>query len=173
MDIISSTQNKRVRFVKSLQTKPRFRRSERRLILEGGRLIASALLSAGRADFALYSPEHADYEVIAQLQARDCSLLPVSDAVLRHASDTQQAPGILAVFYLPRPAMPKAAQRVLILDEIREPAIWERFSVPRSRPASTWRFWRRAVSIPTTRKPSARGWARIFGCPYLNRAGRK
>lgn len=121
MDIISSTQNKRVRYVKSLQTKPRFRRSERKLVLEGDRLIADALNKGGKPDIAFYSPEHADYELIAQLQGRGCTLLPVSDAVLQHASDTQQAPGILVVLPLPRPPMPKAAARVLILDGVREP----------------------------------------------------
>lgn len=121
MDIISSTQNKRVRYVKSLQTKPRFRRSERKLVLEGDRLIDEALLAGGKPDTALYSPEKADYHLIAQMQERDCPLLPVSEAVLQHVSDTQQAPGLLAVFQLPRPPMPKAAERILILDGVREP----------------------------------------------------
>ncbi len=121
MDIISSTQNKRIRYVKSLQTKPRFRRSERKLVLEGGRLIAEALLANGKPDIALYSPEKADYELIAQLQGRDCPLLPVSETVLQHVSATQQAPGLLAVFQLPRPPMPAVPERILILDGVREP----------------------------------------------------
>ncbi len=121
MDIINSTQNKRVRYVKSLQTKARRRRSERKLILEGDRLIADALSSQGKPAFALYSPERADYELIAQLQGRNCAIQPVSEAVLRHVSDTQQAPGLLVAFQIPRPPLPQPAERVLILDAIREP----------------------------------------------------
>ena len=121
MDTISSTQNKRIRYVKSLQSKARLRRSERKLILEGDRLIADALAGGGKPDLALYSPEHADYEIISRLQDRDCALLPVSETILRHVSDTQQAPGILAVFQIPRPPLPQPAERVLILDAIGEP----------------------------------------------------
>lgn len=121
MDIINSTRNKRVRYLKSLQTKPRLRRGERKLILEGDRLIADALSSQGKPDLALYSPSRADYELIAQLQGRNCALLPVSEAVLRHVSDTQQAPGLLVAFQMPRPPLPQPAERVLILDAVREP----------------------------------------------------
>lgn len=121
MDIISSKQNKRVRYIKSLQTKPRFRRSERKLILEGDRLIADALSSRSKPDIVLYLPGRADYEIIAQLQGRGCALQPVNEAVLQYVSDTQQAPGILAAFQLPRPPLPPVAERVLILDAVREP----------------------------------------------------
>lgn len=121
MDVISSARNQRVRYLKSLQTKPRFRRGERKLILEGDRLIADALSSRGKPDIALYRPGRADYEVIAALQERDCALLPVSEAVLRHLSDTQQAPGIVAAFQIPRPHLPRQPARVIILDAIREP----------------------------------------------------
>ena len=121
MDVVNSTQNKRIRYVKSLQTKARLRRSERKLVLEGNRLIADALSRGGAPDFALYSLEHADYDVIAKLQERKCPLLPVSQDVLGYVSDTQQAPGILAVFYIPKPPLPQPATRVLILDAVREP----------------------------------------------------
>ncbi len=121
MDAISSTQNKRVRYVKSLQTKARLRRSERKLVLEGDRLIADAFSSGGRPDLALYSLENADFQVIAQLQNCKCELLPVSTEVLSFASDTQQPPGILAVFAIPKPPIPNPTSRVLILDAVREP----------------------------------------------------
>ena len=45
----------------------------------------------------------------------------MSEAVLRYVSDTQQAPGILAAFQLPRPPLPKRAERVMILDAVGEP----------------------------------------------------
>ena len=121
MDVISSARNPRVRYLKSLQTKPRFRRGERKLILEGDRLIADALASRGKPDIALYLPGRADYHLIAALQERNCALLPVSEAVLQFVSDTRQAPGTLAAFQIPRPPLPKRAERVIILDAIGEP----------------------------------------------------
>ncbi len=121
MDIITSTQNKRVKYVKALQTKARLRRSEMRLILEGRRLIHDALMRGGKADLALYSPERADYDLIARLQNKKCTLMPVSDDILKYVSDTQQTSGILAVFYIPKPPLPRQARRALIMDSIREP----------------------------------------------------
>ncbi|MCY4466001.1 MAG: RNA methyltransferase [Chloroflexi bacterium] len=121
MDPISSTQNKRVRHVKALVNRARLRRSERKLILEGDRLIADALARGGAAELALYSPQRADYGVIAQLQERGCTLLPVTESILRHVSDTQQPPGILGVFHIPKPSISQPCQRVLILDAISEP----------------------------------------------------
>ena len=121
MDAIRSTQNKRVRYVKSLQTKARLRRGDGKLVLEGDRLIADALKSGASPELALYSLENADYHVIARLQDTRCDLLPVSSEVLSFASDTQQPPGILAVFAIPKPRIPQPTARALILDAIREP----------------------------------------------------
>ncbi len=121
VDIITSAQNKRVKYVKSLQAKGRLRRSEKKLILEGDRLIRDALNSRGRPDLALYTPESADYELIAALQNRNCELLPVSQGVLSQISDTKRSPGILVVFQIPKPPLPVQVERVLILDAVREP----------------------------------------------------
>lgn len=121
MQPISSLHNKRVRHVKALASKARLRRSERKLILEGDRLIADALARGGAAELALYAPQRADYGVIAQLQKRKCTLLPVTEPILRHVSDTQQPPGILAVFHMPKPTIAQPCRRVLILDAISEP----------------------------------------------------
>ncbi len=121
MDIISSRQNKHIRFVRSLQKKAALRRSEEKFVLEGDRLIADALSRGGNPDLALYSPEKANYDLIAQLQNKRCTLLPVSDEILAHVSDTQQAPGILTVFQIPKPRIPQRSERVLVLDGIREP----------------------------------------------------
>ncbi len=121
MDRISSTQNKRIRYVKALQTKARLRRGEGKLVLEGDRLIGDALASGGLPSLALYSPERADYALIAELQNRHCDLLPARDDILRYLSDTQQPSGLLAVFCLPKPAIQRPTERIMILDAVREP----------------------------------------------------
>ncbi len=121
MDLITSTQNKRVKYAKSLQTKARFRRSELKIVLEGNRLISDALERGANPEYALYTPDSADYDLIAKLQNRQCELVPVSDDILKHVSDTQQAQGILGIFYIPKPPIPREPKRILIMDSIREP----------------------------------------------------
>ena len=121
MDLITSTQNKRVKYAKTLQLKARLRRSEMKIVLEGNRLINDALERGANPEFALYTPDNADYDLIAKLQNKRCELIPVSDEVLKHVSDTQQSQGILGIFFIPKPPIPKNPSRVLIMDSIREP----------------------------------------------------
>lgn len=121
MEIITSLQNQRVKLAYNLQNRAKSRRKERKVALEGVRLIGDALSSGNIPEFALYTPEAADYELIARLQDSDADILAVSDEVMKHVSDTQQPSGIVAVFPLPRPKLPKNPQRILILDAIREP----------------------------------------------------
>jgi len=121
MELITSLQNQRVKLTNNLQNRAKSRRKERKVALEGVRLIGDALTSGNTPEFALYTPESADYELIAQLQDSGVTLLTVSGEVMKHVSDTQQPSGIIAVFPLPRPKLPENPQRILILDAIREP----------------------------------------------------
>ena len=121
MDIITSKQNPRIKYAKTLQTKARLRRSEMKLILEGNRLIKDALQRSARPDYVLYTPDRADYDIIATLQNRKCELLAVSDEILNYVSDTQQAQGIIGIFFIPKPNLPQDPQRIVVMDNIREP----------------------------------------------------
>lgn len=124
MNLITSTQNKRIKFVKALQSKARLRRSESKLVLEGRRLIDDALQRGGKPELILYDPEHVDYHLIARLQNQRCTLLAVNSETLHYVSDTQQPQGILGVFHIPKPPLPKPPkpiERVLIIDGVREP----------------------------------------------------
>jgi len=120
-EIISSLQNNRVKLARQLQEKARLRRKERKIVLEGVRLIADALAVGYKPLFVFYESQHADYELIATLQDQQIQLIPVSADVIRHLSDTQNPQGIIAVFPLPEPALPQKPERILILDAIREP----------------------------------------------------
>lgn len=120
-DLITSTQNPRVKLVYSLQQRPRARRAERRIVLEGNRLLHDALQRGATPFFALYDPASADYELIAALQAHSVKLHAVAPDIMQHVSDTQQPQGVVGVFELPMPDMPRRAERVLILDGLREP----------------------------------------------------
>lgn len=120
-DVISSLQNPRVKLMYSLQNRPRGRRKENKLVLEGTRLIQDALDSGARPDFGFYTPEAADYELIARLQDRRATLIPVSNQVMQHISDTQQPQGIAVTFPIPAPDLPRHPRRILILDAIQDP----------------------------------------------------
>lgn len=120
-ELITSTQNNRVKLAHQLQAKARLRRKERKIVLEGVRLVSDAIAVGQRPIFVLYTAQHADYELIALLQDRSVDLLPVSDDVMRYMSDTQNPQGIIGVFPLPAPNVPEHPQSVLILDAIQEP----------------------------------------------------
>lgn len=120
-DVISSTQNPRVRQALNLQKNPRARRAERKIVLEGVRLIRDAFERGNVPDFVLYDLKTADYDLIAKLQETHAALLPASAEIIKHISDTQQPQGMIGVFPLPVPPVPKMPSRVLILDAIREP----------------------------------------------------
>src|SRR5262249_19397248 len=68
-------------------------------------------------DFILYTPG----SDVAFLANYPIEPILVSDEVMRHVSDTQQPQGIIGVFTMPAPSLPSDAQRILILDSIRDP----------------------------------------------------
>lgn len=121
VSMITSLQNDKVKLVYGLQNRARTRRKERRIVLEGTRLVRDAVEQGKRPAFVLYDAQTVDYELLALLQQGDSPLLEVSDEVMRHLTDTQQPQGILGIFPLPRPQLPKRQHRILILDNVRDP----------------------------------------------------
>ncbi len=120
-DIITSLQNPRVKLAYGLQTRPRTRRKERKIALEGAKLIRDALERGQHPDFVLYDPRQADYELIAALQEARADIAPASPEVMAHLTDTETPQGIIAIFPLPLPKLPSQASRILILDAISDP----------------------------------------------------
>lgn len=118
---ITSLQNERVKLTHQLQEKARLRRSERKIVLEGTRLVGDALSQKHRPLFAFYEVNSVDYGLLSRLQEVQTPLLEVSTEVLQYISDTQNPQGMVAVFHLPQPALPQEPKRVLILDAVREP----------------------------------------------------
>jgi len=121
MDLITSLQNDKVKLARTLQQKARSRRKERKIVLEGTRLVTDALDRKLRAHYILYDPQYADAALITRLEATDVELLPANNQVIRHTSDTQHPQGIVGVFQLPMPPLPRKAKRVLILDKLSDP----------------------------------------------------
>src|SRR5262245_12343790 len=108
---ITSLQNNRVKLVHQLQNKPRVRRTERKIVLEGMRLIRDAIEQKHRPEFLFYEPKHIDWDFIAQLQNKNMALIEVTDEIMQHVTDTQAPQGIIGVFPIPQPKLPKSPQR--------------------------------------------------------------
>jgi TrmH family RNA methyltransferase len=119
--MITSSQNEKVKLARALQSSARQRRKENKIVLEGTRLIQDALAAGHVPLFVLVSPSLRDDRLIAALAAKRIEALLTSEAVMRHASDTQEPQGVLAVFPLPRLKLPSALEHILILDAIRDP----------------------------------------------------
>ncbi|QPC82008.1 RNA methyltransferase [Phototrophicus methaneseepsis] len=118
---ITSTQNQRVKLTKTLQTKARARRGERKMVLEGHRLIGDALSRNRRPLFAFYSESNEGTPLLNQLRAAGTELLPASDDVVKYVSDTENTSGLVGVFTIPMPELPNNPLRMLVLDAVREP----------------------------------------------------
>ncbi|MCU0496845.1 MAG: RNA methyltransferase [Anaerolineae bacterium] len=121
MDMITSLQNPRVKLMNGLQTRPRTRRKERKMVLEGVRLLRDAIERGSKPEFVFYDPKTVDYEFLADLQGHNFEVLPVTPEVMQHVSDTQTPQGVIGVFPIPTPYIPRQPRSVLILDNVREP----------------------------------------------------
>lgn len=121
MDLITSPQNERVKLTHSLQHRARARRKHLKIPVEGDRLLRDALDRRQRPDFVLYTPEGADEKLVALLNKMRVPTLAVSPDVMAHASATAEPQGIVGVFPIPMPPLPKAPTRVLVLDAMGDP----------------------------------------------------
>jgi RNA methyltransferase, TrmH family len=108
--MIMSAQNPRVKQVRLLQAKARARHQQGRIVLEGARLVQDALAQGLEPDFILHTAAVTEF-----------AGLLVSEAVMAAMSATQQPQGVIGVFPLPAAQLAASANRVLILDAIRDP----------------------------------------------------
>lgn len=120
-EILTSLQNPRVKLAHTLQQKARARRGERKIVLEGTRLIRDALQQGSMPEFVFYDLGSMDYDLLAELQTKKITVIPAAPEVMKHISDTQNPQGAIGVFPLPYPPLPRKPERALILDAIREP----------------------------------------------------
>jgi TrmH family RNA methyltransferase len=102
-------------------TRPRTRRKERKIILEGVRLLRDAVERGHKPEFVFYDPKTVDYELLADWQNREIELLPVTPEVMAHITDTEQPQGLVGVLPLPVPHLPRKPRRVILLDNVRDP----------------------------------------------------
>jgi len=120
--MITSTQNERIKYVRSLARR-RTRQREGRFVVESTRLAGEAANAGIRPSLVLHTEAWAASNASRQLspwlaQAEEGAWL-VSDGVLAACADTQTPQGVLAVLPFahlePRPGL------ILILDRLRDP----------------------------------------------------
>ena len=119
--MINSPQNDKVKLAHALQTQAKARRKERKIVLEGTRLVRDAIERGRKPEFVLYEPQLIDYELLAHIQNLGLKPTPVTADILKHVSSTEHPQGVVAVFPMPMPDLPRKPSRVLILDAVRDP----------------------------------------------------
>lgn len=120
--MITSRANPQVKYVRRLQADRRFRAAEGAFVVEGTRWIRE-LVAARMAPRALYAtPAWAEgNEGRSLVAALRVTAIPVIDEILAAMSDTETAPGVLAVVPMePRP-WPADPSLLLILDAPANP----------------------------------------------------
>lgn len=121
--MITSAQNPKIKWVKTLQTSSRTRRQEGLWIAEGVRLAEEVLASGWTPRLVLHSPEPGEriQTVIEGFAARQVAIEKVSEAVMRSASDTETPQGILVVLEQQTLSLPTGLDFVFIPDGVRDP----------------------------------------------------
>ena len=121
--MITSVQNTRIKWVRSLQTSSRERRQSDAFVVEGARMAEEALESGSLPQLVLYTEEFEKRAaaVLQKFTSIDTTLEAVSPHVMKSASDTQHPQGILVVLPLVSFLPPDSPDLVLIPDCMRDP----------------------------------------------------
>ena len=121
--MITSSQNSKIQWIRSLQSRSRQRREAGAFVVEGVRLVEEALAAGWEAQLVLYSEGLSDrgQKIMDGFIARGAKIMQVSDNVMRSASDTETPQGILAVLPMRSLPLPEELKFVFIPDGIRDP----------------------------------------------------
>lgn len=120
--MITSTANSKVKYVRRLLADRRFREREQVFVIEGTRWL-DELIQTGHQPELIFVTEAwlVDEGNDERLRGFAPSVQQVSDQVMKHVSDTETPPGVLAVTPMrPRP-LPEVPTLLLILDRLANP----------------------------------------------------
>ena len=121
--MITSVQNPKIKWVRSIQGNSRLRKSEGVFVVEGVRLVEEALNGGWEARLVLYSAELSPRgrQVLEGFAGGGVPLEEVSPQVMRQSSDTDTPQGLLAVLAQRSPPLPESLDFVFIPDAVRDP----------------------------------------------------
>jgi RNA methyltransferase, TrmH family len=121
--VITSSQNSRIKLVRSLLGRAKERREANAFVVEGVRLVEEAFNSNWKAHFALYDETLSERgrSQVENLESRGIEAEMVSESLMKSLSETETPQGILAVFELTQLPIPTLPNFILIPDRIRDP----------------------------------------------------
>ena len=121
--MITSVQNRNVKYIRALQSQGRFRREEHAFVVEGIRLVEEALKADWDARLILFVEglNQRGQSLLASYSERGAELQQVTQQVMRAAADTQAPQGLLAVLPIKELSVPEVVDFVFIPDSVRDP----------------------------------------------------
>ena len=123
IQMITSSQNSKIQWVRSLQVKSHQRREDQAFIAEGVRLVEEALQAGWQARLVLYEPSLSErgLQIVEAYARLGAPVEQVAPQVMRAASDTGTPQGLLAVIGLQELKLPADLDFVFIPDAVRDP----------------------------------------------------
>jgi len=125
IQVITSSGNDKVKYVRKLQTQRDLRHADRRLVLEGVRLVEEVTRASLVPSLVLHTEDLTEggrgKALLVTLRAMEAPTFQVTDEVMESCSDTMTPQGIVAVLPFPEFAPPQPPSFVLIADRLRDP----------------------------------------------------
>lgn len=123
MDVITSSQNPKLKLVRALTGRPKERREAGAFVAEGVRLVEEAANVEWPMRFVLYDETLSERgkSNVEHLRSRGVECEEISPSLMKSLSDTETSQGILAVLDYSLLSVPASLNFVLILDQIRDP----------------------------------------------------
>ena len=121
--MITSTQNAKLKLVRSLMSRPKERHEAQAFVAEGVRLVEEALAADWPIRFVLCSTglNERGRALIKKAEAKNIEVEQVSDTLLNSISETENSQGILAILNSSQFPIPNSPDFILIADQIRDP----------------------------------------------------
>ncbi len=121
--MITSSQNSKLKLVRTLMGRAKERREANAFVVEGVRLIEDAVNAGWQFQFALYSDGLSERgkALIETLSTKNIEVDDVAGDLLQKLSDTENPQGILAVLESTSSPIPDSPNFILIPDQIRDP----------------------------------------------------
>jgi TrmH family RNA methyltransferase len=122
-EMITSPQNKKIKWVRSLQSDSRARRESRACVVEGVRMAEEVISCGIRPLLVLHTSELTSRaeSALDTLAGAGTEIEAVSPRIMLAASDTQTPQGLLLVLPIQPPTLAEELSFILILDGVRDP----------------------------------------------------
>jgi TrmH family RNA methyltransferase len=121
--VITSSQNSKIKLVRSLLGRAKERREAGAFVVEGVRLVEEAFNNHWEFQFALYDETVSERgrSQVEGLRSRGVDVEIVSESLMKTLSETESPQGLLGVLEFTHLPMPESPNFILIPDQIRDP----------------------------------------------------